>query len=57
MLVYKGLSVQLVSGPDCGTSLHRDHNAARNTWARSMERSALGQSVQAQRWAAGLDVA
>jgi putative transposase len=29
-LVSKGLSVRWHSCPDCGTSLHRDHNAARN---------------------------
>jgi putative transposase len=29
-LVQKGLSVRWHSCPDCGTSLHRDHNAARN---------------------------
>jgi putative transposase len=30
VLVYKGLSVRWHTCPDCGTSLHRDHNAARN---------------------------
>jgi putative transposase len=30
-LVQKGLSVRWHSGPECGTSLHRDHNAAKNT--------------------------
>jgi putative transposase len=29
-LVHKGLSVRWLACPDCGTSLHRDHNAARN---------------------------
>jgi putative transposase len=29
-LVHKGLSVRWHSCPDCGTSLHRDHNAAKN---------------------------
>ncbi len=29
-LVLKGLSVRWHSCPECGTSLHRDHNAARN---------------------------
>ena len=38
-LVYKGLSVRWHSCPDCGTSLHRDHNAAKN-----IER--LGRSLQ-----------
>ncbi len=30
MMVRKGLSVRWHSCPECGTSLHRDHNAARN---------------------------
>jgi IS605 OrfB family transposase len=30
IMVLKGLSVRWHSCPDCGTSLHRDHNAARN---------------------------
>jgi putative transposase len=30
VLVHKGLSVRWHSCPECGTSLHRDHNAARN---------------------------
>jgi putative transposase len=30
IVVYKGLSVRWHRCPDCGTSLHRDHNAARN---------------------------
>jgi putative transposase len=38
-LVSKGLSVRWHSCPECGTSLHRDHNAAKN-----IER--LGQSLQ-----------
>jgi putative transposase len=39
VLVSKGLSVRWHSCPECGTSLHRDHNAAKN-----IER--LGQSLQ-----------
>jgi putative transposase len=39
VMVQKGLSVRWHACPDCGTSLHRDHNAARN-----IER--LGQSLQ-----------
>ncbi len=36
VLVQKGLSVRWHSCPDCGTSLHRDHNAAKNieAWAK-----------------------
>ena len=30
VLVHKGLSVRWHACPDCGTSLHRDHNAAKN---------------------------
>ena len=30
IMVAKGLSVRWQSCPDCGTSLHRDHNAAKN---------------------------
>jgi putative transposase len=30
VVVAKGLSVRWHACPDCGTSLHRDHNAARN---------------------------
>jgi putative transposase len=30
VIVQKGLSVRWHSCPDCGTSLHRDHNAAKN---------------------------
>src|SRR5262249_54072519 len=41
VVVYKGLSVRWHECPDCGTSLHRDHNAARN-----IER--LGQSLQGE---------
>jgi putative transposase len=40
-MVTKGLSVRWHACPDCGTSLHRDHNAAKN-----IER--LGQSLQGE---------
>ncbi len=30
VVVKKGLSVRWHACPDCGTSLHRDHNAAKN---------------------------
>jgi putative transposase len=30
VVVYRGLSVRSHRRPDCGTSLHRDHSAARN---------------------------
>jgi putative transposase len=41
VLVQKGLSVRWHRCPDCGTSLHRDHNAAKN-----IER--LGQSLRGE---------
>jgi putative transposase len=40
-VVKKGLSVRWHSCPDCGTSLHRDHNAPKN-----IER--LGQSLRGE---------
>src|SRR5258708_5633556 len=46
-LVQKGLSVRWHACPDCGTSLHRDQNAALNILARGREHSRLGQSLQA----------
>jgi putative transposase len=39
VIVQKGLSVRWHSCPDCDTSLHRDHNAAKN-------RERLGQSLR-----------
>ncbi|HEY7339799.1 MAG TPA: transposase [Ktedonobacterales bacterium] len=41
IVVKKGLSVRWHSCPDCGTTMHRDHNAARN-----IER--LGQSLRGE---------
>src|SRR6185312_16894190 len=41
IVVQKGLSVRWHSCPNCGTSLHRDHNAARN-----IERA--GQALQGE---------
>jgi putative transposase len=49
VVVKKGLSVRWHSCPDCGTRLHRDHNAALNILALGRE-SADGQSVQALTW-------
>jgi len=39
-MVWKGLSVRWHQCPyeDCGTSLHRDHNAARNILRLGQER-------------------
>jgi putative transposase len=57
VLVHKGLSVRWHSCPDCGTSLHRDHNAARNILARGKEQCAAGQAAQALTWPVGASVA
>jgi putative transposase len=45
VLVEKGLSVRWHLCPDCGTSLHRDHNAARNILRIGQSRA--GQAFQA----------
>jgi putative transposase len=47
VIVSKGLSVRWHARPDCGTSLHRDHNAAKN-------RERLGQALQGRGWGTGL---
>jgi putative transposase len=46
VLVQKGLSVRWHTCPDCGMSLHRDHNAARNI-LRLGRTSGAGQALQA----------
>src|SRR5215472_1893571 len=57
VLVHKGLSVRWHACPDCGTSLHRDHNAARNILRLGTERRGAGQALQARTWATGPSVA
>jgi len=57
VLVQKGLSVRWHSCPDCGTSLHRDHNAARNILALGKQECGAGQAPQAPTWPAGASVA
>jgi putative transposase len=47
VLVHKGLSVRWHECPECGTSLHRDHNAARNIVRLGRQSGAAGQAVQA----------
>jgi len=46
VLVHKGLSVRWHSCPQCGTSLHRDHNAALNILRLGTRRSGAGQAPQ-----------
>ncbi len=55
VLVAKGLSVRWHSCPDCGTSLHRDHNAARNIqWRGQRLRGVLAVAGAVNREPAGL---
>jgi putative transposase len=56
-LVMKGLSVRWHRCPDCGTRLHRDHNAALNILARGTEHSGAGQAPQAPTQPVGAHVA
>jgi putative transposase len=57
LVVAKGLSIRWHCCPDCGTSLHRDHNAARNILALGRQRSGVGQTPQALTWPSGASVA
>ena len=55
VLVAKGLSVRWHSCPHCGTSLHRDHNAARNIeWLGQSLRGGTGLPVSENRESVGL---
>jgi putative transposase len=55
VLVQKGLSVRWHTCPDCGTSLHRDHNAARNIqWRGQRLRGLAGLPAGVNREPAGL---
>jgi IS605 OrfB family transposase len=47
VLVSKGLSVRWHEGPDGGTSLHRDHNAALNILRLGQEQRRPGYGLQA----------
>lgn len=58
-IVTKGLSIRWHACPTCGTSLHRDHNAALNILrlGQLKQESAVGQTVQALTQADGSYVA
>jgi putative transposase len=56
VLVSKGLSVRWHACPDCGASLHRDHNAAQNILALGKKRIGAGQVPQASTWPDGASV-
>ena len=55
VVVAKGLSVRWHECLECGTSLHRDHNAALNILRSG--RSGAGQARQALTWPVGASVA
>jgi putative transposase len=58
VLVHTGLSIRWHECPDCGTSLHRDHNAALNILKRGQElQVGPGMALQARTWAVGPSVA
>jgi putative transposase len=58
VLVHKGLSVRWHACPDCGTSLHRDHNAALNILRRGQElKVGPGMALQASTQPVGAYVA
>jgi putative transposase len=57
VVVAKDLSVRWHECPECGTGLHRDHNAARNILALGRKQNAVGQTVQALTWPDGASVA
>jgi putative transposase len=57
VIVAKGLSARWHVCPECGTSLHRDHNAALNILALGMKESAEGHATQALTWAVRPSVA
>jgi putative transposase len=57
VLVHKGLSVRWHLCPECGKSLHRDHNAALNILRLGTEQRAAGLAVQALTWPVGASVA
>jgi putative transposase len=56
VLVHKGLSVRWHLCPECGTSLHRDHNAALNILHLGRNNGA-GWAPQALTWPTGASVA
>src|SRR5258707_6635844 len=53
VIVQKGLSVRWHSCPECGTSLHRDHNAARNILWLGQAQSGPGYGLRTPTWPVG----
>jgi putative transposase len=56
VLVSKGFSVRWHARPECGMSLHRDHNAAQNILALGKKSTGVGQAPQASIWPARASV-
>src|SRR5215831_2809684 len=56
VIVAKGLSVRWHSCPDCGASLHRDHNAALNILRLGQEQSRPGYGLRTPTWPVGASV-
>jgi putative transposase len=52
-LVQKGLSVRWHACPDCGASLHRDHNAAMNILRLGQQQSRPGYGLRTPTWPGG----
>jgi len=56
VIVSKGFSVRWHTCPDCGTSLHRDHNAALNILRLGQEQSGPGYGLRTPTWPVGASV-
>jgi putative transposase len=56
VIVHKGLSVRWHACPDCGASLHRDHNAALNILRLGQEHSRPGYGLRTLTWPVGASV-
>jgi putative transposase len=56
VIVQKGLSVRWHACPDCGASLHRDHNAALNILRLGQEQSRPGYGLRTLTWPVGASV-
>jgi putative transposase len=56
VIVSKGLSVRWHTCPDCGASLHRDHNAALNILRLGQEQSGPGYGLRTPTWPVGASV-
>ncbi len=56
VIVSKGLSVRWHTCPDCGASLHRDHNAALNILRLGQEQSGPRYGLRTLTWPVGASV-